>query len=153
MSLQQSVPSTEQIYQQFADYPWSTDTDFQSGFHSVLSQLQAAATPDSPTPSEREIEYKAKSFFFERKTGHKVDIEGFKAWESRENNSGGDSEPDEKEKEKETPFPSKYAALVELILSGKPIPGIKEIPDTVLGQEASSSSTAKSRRKPWERNE
>lgn len=48
------------------------------------------------------------------------------------------------------PYPTSFAHIVELITSGKPIPGIKEIPDTVLsGQE--TQSKCEKRRKPWER--
>ena len=48
------------------------------------------------------------------------------------------------------PYPTSFAHIVELITSGKPIPGIKEIPDTILsGQE--TQSKCERRRKPWER--
>lgn len=51
--------------------------------------------------------------------------------------------------EDETPYPSSFARIVELITTGQPIPGIEQIPDTVLtGQGA--PSTANRRRKPWE---
>lgn len=47
------------------------------------------------------------------------------------------------------PYPTSFAHVVELITSGKPIPGIKEIPDTVLvGQETKSNH--EKRKKPWE---
>jgi hypothetical protein len=42
-----------------------------------------------------------------------------------------------------------YAELVNLIQTGAPIPGIKDVPDTVLTGQASSSAATK-RRKPWE---
>ncbi len=46
-------------------------------------------------------------------------------------------------------YPTSFAQIVELIESGKPIPGIEEIPDTVLtGQEGPSKE--KRRMKPWE---
>ena len=48
------------------------------------------------------------------------------------------------------PYPTSFAHIVELITSGKPIPGVKEIPDTVLlGQETESKHER--RKKPWER--
>lgn len=37
-----------------------------------------------------------------------------------------------------------------MIQSGKPVPGIKDIPDTVLAGQG-TSSTATTRRKPWEK--
>ncbi|KAJ9288248.1 hypothetical protein DTO280E4_6047 [Paecilomyces variotii] len=50
----------------------------------------------------------------------------------------------------EPAYPSSFAHIVELITTGQPVPGIQEIPDTVLtGQEA--PSTREKRRKPWEK--
>jgi hypothetical protein len=43
-----------------------------------------------------------------------------------------------------------YQEVVELIQSGKPIPGIKQIPDTVLDGRG-TQSTQRRRRKPWEK--
>lgn len=52
----------------------------------------------------------------------------------------------------ETPYPSSFARIVELITTGQPIPGIQQIPDTVLvGQGA--PSVVPPRRKPWEKDE
>lgn len=49
----------------------------------------------------------------------------------------------------EPPYSSNYQKLVELIVSGKPVPGIKQIPDTVVPDQ-SSKPEAKQRLKPWE---
>ena len=48
------------------------------------------------------------------------------------------------------PYPNSFAQIADLIAKGGPIPGIKEIPDTVLSGKGSESRTAK-RRKPWEK--
>ena len=48
------------------------------------------------------------------------------------------------------PYPISFSHIVELITSGGPIPGIKEVPDTVLEGQASLPTTVK-RRKPWEK--
>lgn len=49
----------------------------------------------------------------------------------------------------DAPYSSNYQSLVELIIAGKPIPGVKEIPKTVLeGREL--ALTAAARPKPWE---
>jgi hypothetical protein len=40
--------------------------------------------------------------------------------------------------------------IVELITTGQPIPGIKEIPDTVLEGQKSEAITTR-RKKPWEK--
>lgn len=48
-------------------------------------------------------------------------------------------------------YPSSFAHIVELITTGQPIPGIQEIPDTVLkGKETKASASR--RTKPWEQN-
>ena len=49
------------------------------------------------------------------------------------------------------PYPISFSQIVELITSGGSIPGIKEVPDTVLEGQASLPTTIK-RRKPWEKN-
>lgn len=43
-----------------------------------------------------------------------------------------------------------YQEIVDLIQSGKPIPGIKDIPDTVLAGQGTSSTQTR-RAKPWEK--
>jgi len=50
----------------------------------------------------------------------------------------------------EAPPPASFAEIVALIQSGEPIPGIRDIPDTVLTGRGSESTRAP-RRKPWER--
>lgn len=51
----------------------------------------------------------------------------------------------------EPPYPSSFAALVELITNNKPIPGIEQIPDTVLDPGSSLPDRTPQRRKPWEK--
>ncbi|MCJ1352619.1 MAG: hypothetical protein MMC33_002603 [Icmadophila ericetorum] len=48
------------------------------------------------------------------------------------------------------PYPISFNHIVDLITSGKPVPGIKDIPDTVLEGQASEPTKPK-RRKPWEK--
>lgn len=43
-----------------------------------------------------------------------------------------------------------YQEIVELIQSGKPVPGIKEIPNTILEGQG-TQSTKPRRKKPWEK--
>ncbi|KAK7535645.1 hypothetical protein IWX49DRAFT_264204 [Phyllosticta citricarpa] len=50
----------------------------------------------------------------------------------------------------DAPYPTSFAHIVELITTGQPIPGIKEIPDTVLEGQGTVPAADK-RRKPWER--
>ncbi|CAE7195119.1 hypothetical protein PTNB73_08498 [Pyrenophora teres f. teres] len=50
------------------------------------------------------------------------------------------------------PYPTSFAHIVELITSGKPVPGIKDIPPTVLEGQGTAASKPK-RKKPWEKDE
>ena len=50
----------------------------------------------------------------------------------------------------DAPKPASFAEICEMIAEGKPIPGIKEIPDTILEGQA-SEKVAQSRKKPWEK--
>jgi len=50
----------------------------------------------------------------------------------------------------EASYPKSLAEVVELITTGKPIPGIMEIPDTIL-PPPTAAATAPVRRKPWEK--
>lgn len=48
------------------------------------------------------------------------------------------------------PYPSSFAEVVASITAGTPIPGIRDIPDTVLTDQGTKPIVRK-RRKPWER--
>ena len=58
----------------------------------------------------------------------------------------------ESSKTSEPLYPTSFAHIVELITTGQPIPGIQDIPDTVLtGHDISSEKPR--RKKPWEKDE
>ena len=48
------------------------------------------------------------------------------------------------------PYPTSFEQIVELISTGQPIPGIKDVPDTVLEGQASQTNAVR-RKKPWEK--
>jgi len=52
--------------------------------------------------------------------------------------------------EPSAPYPTSFSQIVDLITTGQPVPGLKEVPDTLLTGQESQPSTAK-RKKPWER--
>jgi hypothetical protein len=57
--------------------------------------------------------------------------------------------PSSNPSEPPTPYPTSFAHIVELVSTGQPIPGIKDIPSTVLvGQGTQPVQTR--RKKPWE---
>lgn len=52
--------------------------------------------------------------------------------------------------EPSAPYPTSFSQIVDLITTGQPIPGLKEVPDTLLTGQQSQPITVK-RKKPWER--
>jgi hypothetical protein len=50
------------------------------------------------------------------------------------------------------PYPTSFAHIVELITSGQPVPGIKDVPSTILTGQA-TEPTKPRRKKPWEKDE
>ena len=52
--------------------------------------------------------------------------------------------------EQQPPYPSSFSEIVDLITQNKPIPGIEEVPDTVLELGSSKTDKTPRRKKPWE---
>ena len=50
----------------------------------------------------------------------------------------------------DAPTRATFAEICEMIAQGKPIPGVKEIPDTILEGQGTHAS-ANRRKKPWEK--
>ncbi|KAB2573024.1 MYB DNA-binding domain protein [Lasiodiplodia theobromae] len=183
--------ASDSIYAQVDNYPWDTDTEFQSGLGAILG---------STASSEQAVELslRARCFYYSRKFNTSVDFDAYKAYRASAPSpsavpttapnglapaadlpatpSPGQTPPlgstatfpsaapttstpasapppaasAEGEQQGEAPYPTSFAHIVELITSGQPIPGIKEIPDTVLEGQG-SASTASKRKKPWEK--
>jgi hypothetical protein len=151
-----TLSTAEEYFERFHAYDWASDDDFKTG----LQRIRANLPPQSAAADLEAIEFKAKTFFFEKKFGVRIDQQEYTAWVARQthandNNtksSSADDDGNEKKKaESDPPYSLKYHEIVELILNNKPIPGIKHIPDTVLGLEASTQSTRSHRCKPWEK--
>ena len=53
--------------------------------------------------------------------------------------------------EPEPPYPTSFAAIVDLITRNIPVPGIEEIPTTVLDPGSSKIDKNPRRKKPWEK--
>lgn len=150
------------LYHQLDEYPWDEDQEFQGGLRAILGSVQDSAQVSHLT-------LRAKCYYFARKSGTPVDFEGYKQWvetqrggassngvlladidqsavladASSGNGSGMGGIAD-------APKPASFAEICELIAEGKPIPGIEDIPDTVLEGQASESQ-AQRRKKPWEK--
>ncbi|KAI4206982.1 MAG: hypothetical protein LQ346_000814 [Caloplaca aetnensis] len=157
------------IFHQLESYPFSTDTEFQSGLSTILSST-SSQDPELLT-------LRARCFYFSRKRSVPIDFHSYILWRSLQSlrpvvAGSQDTPPSEAqrtgipadngiqeasavrqpEQRPEAPYPSSFAKIVNLITKGEPIPGIKEVPDTLLTGQESAANSAK-RRKPWERDE
>ncbi|KAI4228393.1 MAG: hypothetical protein L6R36_001676 [Xanthoria steineri] len=162
-------PATEtEVFQRIESYPFSTDPEFQSGLSTILSS--------NPAQDPELLTLRACCFYFSRKHHISVDFEAYKKWRSERSlpsanvNRGGpvpetqtngiaqetgkaDESPlQKKPDESAAPYPSSFSQIVDLITKGEPIPGIREIPDTILVGQESSPATVK-RKKPWEKDQ
>ena len=157
-----SLDSSYQFHQ-LDNYPWDDDQEFQSGLKSITGSTEDQVQLEHLT-------LRAKCFYYARKSGTKVDFEGYKRWveggrgDGQMNGLG--SQPVEEAPAVQVagsqnpstgsgamgdaPKPASFAEICELIAEGKPIPGIKDIPDTVLEGQSTASQAAK-RTKPWEK--
>lgn len=149
------------LFHQLDDYPWDSDEEFQGGLRAILGSVQDPAQLEHLT-------LRAKCYYYARKSGTKVDFEAYKHWvesggesgqstslESVQSNGAPAAQVPEPQQTGtgamgDAPKPASFAEICELIAEGKPIPGIKDIPDTVL-EGQSTTSQAPKRTKPWEK--
>ncbi|KAK6435059.1 hypothetical protein LTR95_008757 [Oleoguttula sp. CCFEE 5521] len=163
--VQQGESSQEDLFRQISAYPWDADTEFQSGLSSILGSTSDPARNEHLTA-------RAQCFYFARKNGTHVDFDAYRAWLAGEGASGedvtstqtngttrvapiasqtnGDSISQPAVGMADAPKPASFAEICDMIAEGKPIPGIKDIPDTILEGQASGKS-ASARVKPWEK--
>ncbi|CAH6722367.1 hypothetical protein CLIB1444_09S01992 [[Candida] jaroonii] len=173
-------PQVEQVFKEYRDYDWDHFDEFQDGIKEILDNYLESLRDQDPSISaipaldQQQLINQAKSFFYCTKTGNILNLDDYEKWERSQKiveikddeqedvqqptqekqpeqiielNS---SEANVEDKQDEPPYSSNYQELVELIVSGKPVPGIKQIPDTVLtGQSSTASATQ--RVKPWEK--
>lgn len=142
------------LFNQLDEYPWASDQEFQGGLRAILGSVQ--------DPSQiSHLTLRAKCYYYARKAGTHVDFDGYKRWvETQSLGTNGatngqhavDPVPDLAGDGGigDAPRPASFAEICDMIAEGKPIPGIKDIPDTVLEGQASESQAGR-RRKPWER--
>ncbi|KAL4949937.1 hypothetical protein BDW69DRAFT_66065 [Aspergillus filifer] len=159
-----------EIFERLATYPFTSDPEFSAGLATILGH---PATPASEEEIKRndDLVLQAKCYYFSRKEklSPPLDVTAYSTWleakhftgasavgprdsdsSAKTSSSSGNAEPGSNTVGSEPAYPISFAHIVELITTGQPVPGIQEIPDTLLtGQGAAS---AKPRRlKPWER--
>ncbi|KAI5368196.1 hypothetical protein Slin15195_G033300 [Septoria linicola] len=144
------------LYHQLDDYNWAADQEFQGGLAAILGSVQ------DPHQVEH-LTLRAKCYYFARKAGTPVDFDGYKNWvEARGGGGAGvnggsgvggaqlQPPPVNDGAMGDAPKPASFAEICDMIAEGKPIPGIKDIPDTILEGQASDTQAEK-RKKPWEK--
>jgi len=166
------------IYSKFDSYPFAADTEFNAGLQSILAtapgiedekvkskvELQAkiyyfcrkfSVPPfsiddyqswNSSPAGDSEAEAASRDIASSINPGASGLID---ALMGAGPSSKVAAEVAEGHEEEDGPPRLSYAELIELIQSGAPIPGIKDIPDTVLEGQGSAAEASK-RRKPWE---
>ncbi|KAK5122711.1 hypothetical protein LTR85_003626 [Meristemomyces frigidus] len=147
------------LFNQLDCYLWDEDQEFQGGLSAILGSVRDPAQVEHLT-------LRAKCYYYARKAGTHVDFDGYKHWVEhggQGDGTNGMSEPVQLNLTEEVgeggsgdggmanaPKPASFAEICDMIAEGKPIPGIKDIPDTILEGQASDNQTSK-RKKPWEK--
>ncbi|ODQ80614.1 hypothetical protein BABINDRAFT_60533 [Babjeviella inositovora NRRL Y-12698] len=162
-----SINPQEQTYIEYLNYDWDSCADFQEGIAEIMEQyqdqLQENAMPGEVKQilalERDQLINQAKVFFFCSQTGNILSLEDYEEWKLHNGSKHSHAkimEIEEAEAPKVNatssqipPYSSNYQELVGMITQGKEIPGIMQIPDTVLAHQATESSAAQ-RKKPWE---
>lgn len=144
----------ELVYEEFDNYDWNSFKEFQDGLSEILEcHLEKLKEADPsvdkiPAVEKQQLIDQAKSFFFCSHTGHILNLDDYYTWKRQKSNKAIES-TETPENLEEAPYSNNYQQIVDMIVSGKPVPGIKQIPETVL-TEQSSKPLAPIRSKPWE---
>ncbi|PGH29367.1 hypothetical protein GX50_07891 [[Emmonsia] crescens] len=161
-------------YQPFHTYPFATDAEFKLGLGVILGK--PAGTPaaedevsggggdggdgDEYAEMGGELLLKAKMFYFAKKFPSSTPLapQGYKTYlqhlkNNNNNNTSSSSATTTTttttNTQQEPTYPTPFAHIIDLITNNQPIPGIQDIPDTVLTGKDKPSVAAR-RRKPWE---
>ncbi|KAE8375882.1 hypothetical protein BDV26DRAFT_294592 [Aspergillus bertholletiae] len=171
-----SISTTKQveIYEKLRSYPFHTDHEFAKGLAIILGHPDTPAT-ETEISCNDDLVLQAKCFYLSRKERltHPIKFTAYKAWlqsDTLPGNEVANTTPQQLhapvadthmsvDDTNQTPtpvqeptYPSSFAHIVELITTGHPVPGIQQIPDTIL-KGHDTASTKPKRRKPWEKDE
>ncbi|KAI1002079.1 hypothetical protein K3495_g6122 [Podosphaera aphanis] len=157
------------IYRRLDEYGWDQDKEFQGGLSAILG-------PNPISTQIYDLTLRAKCFYLARKLSISISFDGYKSYLlSKEASAHGSFSSESSVQasltldsprqsssyyqtqlpsaqatpDKPAPYPTNFAQIIELITSGSPIPGIREIPSTVVPEKASIPKAPK-RKKPWE---
>ena len=157
-------------YEILHNHDFDHDPEYQAGLSSILGQVPAGLSEEE----QDGVILDAKCFYISRKYSLDPPLESaqYQAWlqDSRSSSSAPAQNPETSSSEvpsttaadaSQPAYPPTFAELVDLITQNKPIPGIEEIPDTVIPDAsltapsddslALGADTRMGRRKPWEK--
>lgn len=181
MSSAGDVGGADHVYETLETYDWDNDVEFQAGLSAILGTNSTPEQIAELTLRARCFYYSrcvaaacfSKSLSLIRCRKHNVDIDfdAYKAYHTARaaksgptngvpstttststEAAGGILPTSSNPNEPSVPYPSSFAHIVELVTTGQPIPGIMEIPDTVLTGQGTQPAKPK-RRKPWEKDD
>lgn len=156
------------LFHRLDEYSWDSDQEFQGGLRAILGSVEDPA-------QVQHLTLRAKCYYYARKAGTAVDFDGYKRWVENggqgvdATNGMGELDVPQQYKSaveqsevvasdapgsqsvQDAPKPATFAEICDMIAEGKPIPGIKDIPNTILDGQASERQAA-TRKKPWEKN-
>ncbi|KAI5207797.1 hypothetical protein E4T39_01693 [Aureobasidium subglaciale] len=146
--LQSPVDATA-VFQKLDSYDWDHDNEFQAALASIL---RSASTPEQTA----HLTVRARCYYFTRKFKTPVNFEAYQNWLESQDHPDPEPQPAVSSEVAhppsmgEAPPPASFAEICALIAEGKPIPGIKDIPDTVLEGQGTQAQAPR-RKKPWEK--
>ena len=159
----------ESIYTALQAYPFDTDNEYLSGLASILGHPSTPPTAEELT-SNPDLILQVRCFYFARKHGlPAIDPSAYSQWLASSPRPGAQNTADATisqsstastilpqssisapSREQGPPYPTSFAEIVDLITRNVPVPGIEEIPDTVLEHGSSKVDHTPRRKKPWE---
>ncbi|KAF9154438.1 hypothetical protein BG015_000912 [Linnemannia schmuckeri] len=165
-----SVQQQEQLFQKFESYDFETDANFQAGLKSIIGNNQ-----DKSAQEQKDAVEKAKYFYYSRFVQN-FDYNQYRAWRqlkaatstAQDGQQEGSLAPSSttaaaianetvaKESQSSSTtaadptYPKSFQEICELIASGKPIPGIRQIPNN-LAEGTPSEAKLAPKLKPWEK--
>jgi hypothetical protein len=163
--------SDDGTFQALSQHPFDTDNEYLMGLSTILGH--PSVPPSSSEISENaDLVLQAKCFYFARKYGHApIDPSAYRRWldSSTSDNAvhpdaagqtaalpttASSDEPTSTsvgaDGDERPPYPTSFEAIVDLITRNAPVPGIEEIPPTVLDHGSSKVDNMPRRKKPWE---
>ncbi|KAL4801541.1 hypothetical protein BDV18DRAFT_148786 [Aspergillus unguis] len=170
---QNQQQSQTELFGQLENYPFDSDREFAAGLAIILGHPETPASPEEIARDD-DLVLQAKCYYFTRKENLEkpLNVANYKSWldarrprpssidrprdidHSQASATGlsGNMNQVPEPAAQEPSYPTSFAHIVELITTGQPVPGIQQIPDTLLTGQGAASVKPK-RSKPWEKGE